>query len=714
MSKSSIHLEDELNKYFGYKSFRSNQKEIIQHTLENKDCVVLMPTGGGKSICFQLPAMLSEGLTLVISPLIALMKDQVESLKSNGINAEFLNSSQDAIEEQSIISEVKDGKVKLLYISPERLFAQHFHEFLSSIEISRIAIDEAHCVSSWGHHFRPEYSRLSILKDWFPNVPTIALTATADKAVRTDIAELLGMKNSEIFISSFDRPNISLTVLPGQKKWEQIKNILQRHMDNTGIIYCSSRKATEDLALKLQDMGLRAKPYHAGLNSQIRSKTQEDFLNDKVQLIVATIAFGMGIDKANVRYVIHYNMPGNLDSYYQEFGRAGRDGNPAEAILFYSYRDVQTHMGFIEDNDNPQYKEILIHKLNRMQEYAEAQQCRRTILLTYFSEFPENVCGNCDVCHNPPVYFDGTKYTQMALSAVIRSREQIGMSTLLDVLKARYSEEVTAKQLDKIKTFGIGRDLTYFDWQVLIQQMVQLGAIELDYKDSYHLKVTPLGKKILYDGETIQLVKAETIKERQKVQKEIKIKVIKEKVDASLFATLKALRKKLASEVNKPAFVVFSDASLKDMCKKEPSNISEFKQVSGVGDHKAKRYAEIFINAIADYKRPVSNKKEKTGGTYQTTFELVEQGLTLQEIAKKRNLKTNTILVHIQNLIEQGKEINTLKFINPEDFKKVKKAYAELGDIKETKPYFEFLNGEIDYGTIHLSLSLLKSSKDIS
>ncbi|MDC0230664.1 RecQ family ATP-dependent DNA helicase, partial [Aureispira] len=411
-------LYQKLKTHFGYNSFRTQQEEIILNILNGNDTVVLMPTGGGKSICFQLPSLMQEGLTLVISPLIALMKDQVQSLNGNGIPAAFLNSSlsKDAILE--IEKRLERNELKLLYVSPEKIFSNNFISFLSILNIQLIAIDEAHCVSSWGHHFRPEYQKLKILKKHFPEATMVALTATADKAVRSDIGEMLGMHNPKTFISSFDRPNLSLAVLPGQKKWEQIIRIVKKYDKKSGIIYCSSRKSTETLAAKLKAKGVKASCYHAGLMNRLKEKAQDAFIQGEIDVICATVAFGMGIDKPDIRFVIHHNMPGNLESYYQEIGRAGRDGLPSDTILFYSYRDVQTHLGFASEIQNKVYKKIKIAKLNRMQEYAEAQICRRKILLSYFSETMEEDCGNCDVCRNPPKFIDGTITAQMALSAI--------------------------------------------------------------------------------------------------------------------------------------------------------------------------------------------------------------------------------------------------------------------------------------------------------
>ncbi|HEY0978965.1 MAG TPA: DNA helicase RecQ [Flavobacteriales bacterium] len=590
---------DLLERHFGYKSFRPKQQEVIDHVLSGGDAVVLMPTGGGKSLCYQIPALALDGLAVVISPLIALMKDQVQALQSNGIAAAFLNSSIAFNEERLIHQRLRKGEVKLLYLAPERLFQQGMLEFLEELEVSLFAIDEAHCISSWGHSFRPEYKRLDILKQRFPELPVIALTATADKAVRSDIAQHLGLRNSRTFLSSFDRPNLSLAVLPGQDRWAAIQRIMARHAGHCGIIYCNSRAATELLAGKLQGIGVKAAFYHAKMDPLERDRVQDEFIQGQVQVICATIAFGMGIDKGDVRFVVHYNMPGTLEGYYQEIGRAGRDGAPAETILFYSYADVQTHMHFMEEVPDPAYKAILGAKLDRMKEYAEAQVCRRTVLLSYFSEEKTEPCGNCDVCKDPPKYFDGTVLAQKSLSALFRCHQRIGLGLLVDVLKGTHSPEVQQRGLAQVKTFGAGADVSAFSWTLFLQQFIQQGLLEIDYKDHYHLKITPLGDRVLKGEHNVRLVTPDTIKERQeRAKKTVVPRPDVLPADAGLLNALKALRRTIAAEIGKPAFVVFSDATLIDMAAKKPRTLHAFRLVSGVGDHKARLYAERFIHVI--------------------------------------------------------------------------------------------------------------------
>ncbi len=591
-----------LERHFGYKSFRPLQQEVIEHVLNGNDAVVLMPTGGGKSLCFQVPALALDGLTIVISPLIALMKDQVQALQGNGIPAAFLNSSLGFEEERRIQEQLRNGELKLLYVSPERLFQQGFLDRMEELHVKLFAIDEAHCISNWGHSFRPEYQHLKVLKQRFPAVPVIALTATADRTVRGDIAHSLGLHAPRTFISSFDRPNLSLAVLPGQDRWKAIERIMGRHLGECGIIYCNSRSGAEKLAAKLQGIGVKAAYYHAKLDPMERNRVQDDFIQGKLHVICATIAFGMGIDKSDVRFVIHYNLPGTVEGYYQEIGRAGRDGKPAETILFYSYADVQTHMHFAEEIEDPRYKEVVIAKLDRMKEYAQAQACRRTILLSYFSEESSEACGNCDVCKDPPTYFDGTVLAQKALSAVVRSGQQLPLSVLVDVLKGTYSPEVSEKGWQRIKTFGAGHDTTAFAWVQFIQQFIHLGLLEVDYRDHHHLVITRAGEAVLKGERRVPLVTPETIKQRQERPKRTRAVVAEPSLAAGeLLAVLKELRREIAKGMGKPAYVVFSDASLIDMAEKRPTNLYEFRLVNGVGDYKVQQFGAQFLEAIASW-----------------------------------------------------------------------------------------------------------------
>lgn len=598
-----------LKTYFGYDSFRPLQEEIIRHILDGNDALVLMPTGGGKSICYQLPALLRKGTAVVVSPLISLMKDQVEALCANGISAGALNSSNDETENAALRRACTEGKLKLLYISPEKLLAEANY-LLRDMHISLFAIDEAHCISQWGHDFRPEYTQMGILHRQFPQVPIIALTATADKITREDIIRQLHLNHPRIFISSFDRPNLSLTVKRGYRQKEKSKTILDfiaRHPGESGIIYCMSRSKTESVAQMLQKQGIRTAVYHAGLSPARRDEAQDDFINDRVQVVCATIAFGMGIDKSNVRWVIHYNLPKSIESFYQEIGRAGRDGLPSDTLLFYSLADLILLTKFATDSGQ---EGINLEKLQRMQQYAESDICRRRILLSYFGETADHDCGNCDVCKNPPERFDGTIIVQKALSAIARTEQQISTGVLVDILRGTMSPEVVSKGYQQLKTFAAGREVPARDWHDYLLQMLQLGYFEIAYNENNHLKITSTGSDVLFGRATARLVvirREETNETKQGRKRKVPLPGkelplgLPDTENEALFEALRKLRKRLADEEALPAYIVLSDKVLHLLSTSRPATIEEFGNISGIGEYKKKKYGKEFVALIRKF-----------------------------------------------------------------------------------------------------------------
>ena len=683
-----------LKTHFGYDSFRPNQLEIIQHVLSGKDTLAIMPTGGGKSLCYQLPALAQQGVAIVISPLIALMKDQVDALKGNGVSAAFYNSSQDQQTQQNILESLMAGTLKLLYVAPESIWG--ITNYLEKSIISLIAVDEAHCISSWGHDFRPAYTQLKRLQLEFPGAPIIALTATADKATQEDIVNQLGVPKATKFISSFDRPNLYLDVRPGQQRLQQIFKFIGSRGLQSGIIYCLSRKNTETLAAKLKAKGYDAKAYHAGLTPELRSSIQEDFINDRTPIIVATVAFGMGIDKSNVRWVIHYNMPKNIEGYYQEIGRGGRDGLKAHALLFYSYADVMQLRKFAEGT---QTQEIQIAKLERMQQFAEALSCRRKALLNYFGEFITEDCGNCDICKNPPTYFDGTLIAQKICSAVVRLQEKEALGLVIDVLRGSNNQQVFEKGYQHIKTFGAARDISWRDLQQYIIQLLNQGVLEIWFHQGGRLLLTSQAKQILFEGKQIKLA---TLSKQQAKTKEVKeTSAVKTK---ELFEKLRVLRAVYAKDMGVPAYVIFSDASLKDMEQKKPTTMEGFSKISGVGKAKLEKYAAAFIKIIAKHQDGNATKLP----THQKSYDLFQDGLSITQIAHKRGITENTVYTHLIKINEMGTPLDLHQFINPSEILKIQQAKKVLENPDSLKAYFEHFEEKMPYHKIKLGLYLKK------
>jgi ATP-dependent DNA helicase RecQ len=632
-----------LKKYFGYDTFRPLQEKVVHSVMQDRDVLLLMPTGGGKSLCYQLPAMLRNGLTLVISPLIALMKDQVEALKGNGITAACLNSSQDYAKEAVILKQCRNNELKLLYISPEKAIAIK-DSMLADLPVSLIAIDEAHCISTWGHDFRPEYQQLHTLRNRFPEIPVIALTATADKITRRDILAQLHLKDPVIYISSFDRKNLHLKVrsnVAAKNKIQEIAALISKYKNDTGIIYCTSRKGADALAEKLKDSGFAAASYHAGMEYADRTSVQEQFIKDKLQVICATIAFGMGIDKSNVRYVVHYNLPKNMEGYYQEIGRAGRDGLPSETVLYYSLKDINMLHGFAERSGQ---RELNLEKLNLMKQYAEARICRRKILLNYFSEEMQHNCGNCDVCLSPPVYSNGALIAQKALSAIMRTNEKAGFTMLINILRGSRNAELLDKGYEKLKTYGAGKEFSMEAWQNYLMQLLQNGLLEIAYDENHALKITEFGKRVLRNEATVFLAE---INEQPKVMEQQVIKTSGPEAmhQQLLFEELRQLRRLIADSEGVAPYIVFSDATLRSMTLQLPVSSDEMVNISGVSSRKMEKYGSDFIKVISGFL--VKHRLQKIQGLEA----LINKETVAAYLNEMRNRKIEISPVMLSNIL---------------------------------------------------------------
>ncbi len=678
-------LESSLKHYFGYTSFRPGQQPIIEQALSNQDLLVVMPTGGGKSLCFQLPALLKKGLTVVVSPLIALMQDQVQALRDNGIGATFLNSTLNAHKVRSREEAILNGKVKLLYVAPERLLSDRFLPFLDLVQhqvgISTFAIDEAHCVSEWGHDFRPDYRQLSSLRQRYPGVPTIALTATATDRVRQDIIQQLGLTKPNIHVASFNRPNLYYEVQPKQK--QSYSQLLQsiNQTQGSGIIYCLSRRKVDDITLKLQQEGISALPYHAGLSDEERETNQTRFIRDDVRIMVATIAFGMGINKPDVRFVIHYDLPRNLESYYQESGRAGRDNEPARCTIFFGYGDVKTVEYLIEQKTDAQEQRIAKQQLRQIIDYAQGTVCRRTIQIGYFGERFEGNCNNCDNCCNPKPLEDWTIEAMKFLSCVARCKERFGMAHIIDVLRGSKNQKVLQYSHDKLSTYGIGKDKSADDWRLLGRSLLHQGLLE-QTNDGYSvLRLNALSWEVMRKQKTVSMAIAATPKPEVDNRSSIKAADVE-----MLFQKLRSLRKQVADAQGLAPYMVFADSSLKMMAQVQPQTLDEFSKISGVGSHKLAQYGEKFVAEIKEYtqQQMQSNAIAQKTAAFPSdskllTLQLHRQGLTAEEIAQKRNLSLGTISNHLAELIAMNQPVDLDLLVIPVRQQFISKAIQTVG-----------------------------------
>jgi ATP-dependent DNA helicase RecQ len=703
-----------------------NQQQAIETVLAKKDCVVLMPTGGGKSLCYQVPALMLDGLTVVVSPLISLMKDQVDALRANGVNAAYLNSTQSAAQQSEVFRSIGNRTLKLLYVAPERLLqsGDQFIDYLKQLNISLFAIDEAHCISSWGHDFRPEYMQLAKLKMHFPGVPVIALTATADKLVRKDIMEKLGLHNPQLFISSFNRPNIFYAVEPKRNSYEQLQRYLDKHRNDSGVIYCLSRSSVENLAYDLKKDGFSALPYHAGLEKHVRDKHQELFLKDEVKIVVATIAFGMGIDKSNVRFVVHMDLPKNVESYYQETGRAGRDGLQSEALLFFTWADVIKLKKFAEVEGNEAQSKIMLKKLNQMGEFGDLKTCRRKYLLNYFSEETAEVCGSCDNCTTKYERFDGTIIAQKALSAVKRLEQRWGTTYVIDFLRGSKSEKIRGEHKE-LKTYGVGADISKDNWFDYIKDLIAQGYLKQSTGEYPVLNLTEKSEAVLRGLQKVDLIKV-------KVKEEKKVSLVGEAAPEyfnDLFNSLKRVRKNFAEKENIAAFIVFSDATLIEMASYLPLSLDEMKKISGVSDVKNEKYGAAFLKEIRGYceihqlesriqlkvpkrERKTRTKRDANGDdTYSISLDMFKSGMAVKDIAEARGLSTTTIETHLARFIYSG-EIRLEQLVPYHKIEPIKNAVHKTNPGNATAPVKQFLGDEYSYGEIRAVMASMQRNNE--
>ena len=703
-------IQHTLKTVFGYHGFRPPQQEVIERVVAGEDVFLVMPTGGGKSLCYQIPALHRDGVAIVVSPLIALMKDQVDALIANGVRAACLNSSLSATEAGRVFQQIDAGTLDLLYVAPERLMMPDFLERIGSMQLALFAIDEAHCISQWGHDFRPEYTQLGRLRQLFPGIPVVAMTATADPETRKDILGQLGLADATVFVAGFDRPNITYTVIPKQKPLAQLGSFLSNRRDEAGIVYALSRKRVEEVAERLQAAGFSAAAYHAGLPDTERRRVQEGFQRDDIRIVVATVAFGMGIDKPNVRFVVHYDMPKSVESYYQETGRAGRDGLPSEALMLFGMGDVMTARKLIENSDNAERVRIELQKLNAMVAYGEALTCRRRALLSYFGDQRDHDCGNCDICTDPPQRFDATVQAQKALSCVYRTGERFGMLHIIEVLRGSKNQRVLDLKHDKLSTWGIGADTPATQWENIIRQLIHLGYLVQDFTRFGVLGLSSSARPVL-KGETVVIL-GKPRDTQETMERGKKRAGGRRDYDQALFDRLRALRKRIADESGLPPFVVFSDATLAEMARTIPDNRQELRQVNGVGELKLGKYGDAFLAEIRQYQGRETGIDTMAGqfendlqlslsATKRETLRLYKQGLSLSELASRRGLSEGTIAGHLEELANAGAAVNLLDFVDEEKVPLIMEKLKQHGAFALSK-LKEDLPEEISYGDIRL------------
>ena len=688
---------EQLKAYFGFDRFLPLQEEIIAKVLDKRDTLVLMPTGGGKSLCYQLPALRFKGLTLVVSPLIALMKDQVDGLRANGVPAGLLNSTLTQEEATLVQDQARQGKIKILYVAPERLALPGFQRFLQSLDVSLIAIDEAHCISEWGHDFRPDYRNLKGLRKDFPGVPVIALTATATKPVREDIVNQLGLAEPEIFISSFNRPNLTYTIQPKTEPLGSLLHLLEKHQGGSAIIYRFSRKLTEETALELSERGFSALPYHAGLERDLRRETQERFIRDQVQIVVATIAFGMGIDKPDVRLVVHYDLPKTVEGYYQETGRAGRDGLPSDCVLFYSYGDRSKQEYFISQIEDDEERDKARTKLDQILALCDLQTCRRAYLMEYLGEsWPKTDCGGCDICLLPREEFDATEIAQKILSAAIRTGERFGVNYLVDVLRGAANKAVRIRGHHELPVFGISKGIDADELKEMVRSLVTNGLLAQRGSGYPTLMVSAQGRKFLNSREKLSLTRP---KQAAPVLQATSGPDRETAYDTRLFDELAALRLEIATDREVPAYQIFGNKSLQQMAFHMPRNEAEFSRISGVGDAKLRDFSERFLKVINEYMQangqsaaveqvPVNAPKKRIRGismSIRETVDLISQNRSLDEVAEQRGISETTIRSHLERFVQEGGKID-LDHLMPSDVRRsrIEAAFKEMGEARLT------------------------------